>query len=133
MKASGSGTIKFASVFLLLGGIVNIGLMTAILLNGGYEQIFDDFNIMAAFSAALAYLIGLLQIIGSFIGFKYGSQVDKAKTIIKMGMVLIVATIIWFIPELVTDYQTLNWYVYAYSVLIPILYYVGGKQNRISN
>lgn len=134
MKTRGKGLIKFSSVMLLIAGFLTIGLMTAVLLNGGYETIIDDeINVLAALSALGAYVVGFVQIIGAVIGFIYCGKDDKANIITTIGMILIIITIAWLIPEVVTDNQAINWYVYGYSMLFPVLYYVGGKQNKLNS
>ena len=130
METKGKGTIIVSSIFLLIFGGIVIGLMTAILMNGGYELMTEDkLNYTAAITAGGAYVIGLLDIVAAIFGFAFAGKKEKSKAIIRMGVVLMVATLLWFIPEAIAKEETINWYVYGFSVALPALYYAGGQRN----
>lgn len=132
MKARGKGTIIVASIFLLIIGGIIVGLMTAVLLNGGYEVIVNDkIDLATAATTFGAYLIGVLDIIAAFIGFTGAGKPEKAKLITTLGLTLTILTLLWFVPEIITDKQTMNWFVYGFAVAVPVIYYGGGKQNEI--
>ncbi len=124
----GKNLIYFASAILIITGVSVIGIMTKLMLNGGYNMIFGSgINWLALITLFGACLVGCLDIVSGTLGFLNAKKRENMYLLIKVGLLLIGVTILWIIPDIFNPKQTFNFYLYGLAIIGPLLYYLGAK------
>ncbi len=129
MKTSkGSMLLRVASILLIIAAVYALALDVLVFVAYGDAYAQAGFGLTLVL-AIVAVLVALLQLVSGILGVLFWKKPERAGLCIILGIAMLAFAIIFSLYNIVYAAGTLtvmNYVSYASSVVLPVLYLVGG-------
>lgn len=132
MEARGKVLIKIAGILMLIGAILGLIVSVAMMFMSG--SIVEYLSLGEAYQyvmliVAVSAIESIIMLVIAIFGIKHAGHIEAADGIIKRGIFLVVLSLLSMTGMYFMDGFELTQLT---SLILPILYIVGGKMNKAS-